>query len=385
VSRSQSSSVRYALFLPLILSLFLIVLTHSQPQSAPAPYRDASLPLDKRVDDLVSRMTLEEKVSQMINDAPAIERLGIPSYNWWSECLHGVGRAGIATVFPQAIGLAATWDTDLLHRVAVVTSDEARAKHHEAVRQGNRGQNHGLTFWSPNINIFRDPRWGRGQETYGEDPYLTARMGVAFVKGLQGDDPRYLKLVATPKHYAVHSGREPERHQFDARVDERDLRETYLPAFEACIREGKAFSIMGAYNRTNGEACCAHRKLLAEILRGEWGFTGYVVSDCGAIGDIFKGHRLVGSLEEASALAVKRGCDLDCFDEYKSLVKAVEQGLIKESEIDVAVKRLFEARFRLGMFDPPKRCRTRRSLTRSTIVLPIASWHSRRRASRLCY
>jgi len=355
MSRSNLGRAKYFLILLPILALILIVPSKSQDKSTLAPYLDPSLSFEQRVNDLVSRMTLEEKVSQMVNDAPAIERLGIPPYNWWSECLHGVARAGIATVFPQAIGLAATWDTDLQFQVATVTSDEARAKHHEAVRQHNYGQNYGLTFWSPNINIFRDPRWGRGQETYGEDPYLTARIGVAFVKGLQGDDPKYLKVVATPKHYAVHSGPESERHQFDARVEERDLRETYLPAFEACVREGKAFSVMGAYNRTNGEACCAHHKLLQQILRGEWGFGGYVVSDCGAIGDIFKGHHLVGSIEEASSLAVKQGCDLDCLDEYKSLVKAVHDGLIKESEIDVAVKRLFEARFRLGMFDPPDR------------------------------
>jgi len=354
MSRSNLGRMKYSFLLLPFLALCFIIPSKSQEKPAQAPYLDPSLPFEQRVNDLVSRMTLEEKVSQMINDAPAIERLGIPAYNWWSECLHGVARAGIATVFPQAIGLAATWDTDLHHQMATVTSDEARAKYHEALRQNNRGQNYGLTFWSPNINIFRDPRWGRGQETYGEDPYLTARLGVAFVKGLQGDDPKYLKLVATPKHYAVHSGPESERHHFDARVDERDLRETYLPAFEACVREGKAYSVMGAYNRTNGEACCAHHELLQRILRGEWGFGGYVVSDCGAIGDIFKGHHLVGSIEEASSLAVKRGCELDCFDEYKSLVQAVKNGLIQESEIDVAVKRLFEARFKLGMFDPPE-------------------------------
>ena len=232
------------------------------------PFQDPDRPLQERVEDLVSRLTLEEKVSQMVHGAAAIERLGIPEYNWWNECLHGVGRAGIATVFPQAIGLAATWDPDLMFRVATAISDEARAKHHEALRHGIRDIYTGLTFWSPNINIFRDPRWGRGQETYGEDPYLTARMGVAFVKGLQGDDPRYLKVVATPKHYAVHSGPEAERHHFDARVSERDLRETYLPAFRACVVEGKAASVMGAYNRTNGEPCCASPTLLNDIQIG---------------------------------------------------------------------------------------------------------------------
>jgi beta-glucosidase len=321
----------------------------------PGPaYQDVTLPVEKRVADLVARLTLEEKVSQMVHDAPAIERLGIPKYNWWSECLHGVARAGIATVFPQAIGLAATWNVDLLQRIAVAISDEARAKHHEAVRQGIRDIYKGLTFWSPNINIFRDPRWGRGQETYGEDPYLTARLGVAFVQGLQGDDPHYLKLVATPKHFAVHSGPEAERHRFDARVDERDLRETYLPAFEACIREGKAASVMGAYNRTNGEPCCASPTLLDKILRQEWGFDGYVVSDCWAIGDIYKHHKVVATVEEAAALAVQAGCDLNCGEAYSALLAAVAQGLIAEETIAQAVQRLFTARFRLGLFDPPE-------------------------------
>jgi len=323
--------------------------------SNPGPaYMDVTLPVEQRVDDLVSRMTLEEKISQMIYDAPAIERLGVPQYNWWNECLHGVGRAGIATVFPQAIGLAATWNSELMYRVATAISDEARAKHHDALRQNIRDIYTGLTFWSPNINIFRDPRWGRGQETYGEDPYLTSRMGVAFVRGLQGDDPRYLKLVATPKHFAVHSGPEPDRHHFDARVDERDLRETYLPAFEACVREAKAASVMGAYNRTNGEPCCASPTLLEQILRQEWGFDGYVVSDCGAIRDIYAHHKVVETPEEAAAIAVKAGCDLNCGGTYPALLSAVEKGLLSEEAIDQAVKRLFTARFRLGMFDPPE-------------------------------
>jgi beta-glucosidase len=260
----------------------------------------------------------------------------------------------VATVFPQAIGLAATWNTELMHRVATAISDEARAKHHEAVRRGDRSRYTGLTFWSPNINIFRDPRWGRGQETYGEDPYLTARMGVAFVKGLQGDDPRYLKVAATPKHFAVHSGPESARHRFDARVDERDLRGTYLPAFQACVQEGRAASVMGAYNRTNGEPCCASPALLEQILRREWGFGGYVVSDCGAIRDIYQGHKVASTAAEAAALAVKAGCDLNCGDTYIALREAVAQGLIAEAEIDRAVRRLFAARIRLGMFDPPQ-------------------------------
>ena len=321
--------------------------------NANAPYLNPSLPLDRRVDDLVSRMTLEEKVSQMMNVAPAIPRLGIPEYDWWNEALHGVAASGIATVFPQAIGLGATFNPRLINRVATVISEEARAKYHEAQRRGNRNRFYGLTFWSPNINIFRDPRWGRGQETYGEDPYLTARLGVEFVKGLQGDNPKYLKTVATPKHYAVHSGPEPERHRFNAPSAERDLRQTYLPAFRATVMEGNARSVMCAYNRTNGEPCCANPRLLDDILRGEWGFNGYVVSDCGAIEDIYLRHKFVKTPEEASAMAVKRGTDLECGDSYKSLVNAVRQGLISETEINRALKRLFEARFRLGMFDPP--------------------------------
>jgi beta-glucosidase len=317
-------------------------------------YKDPTRPIEERVDDLISRMTLEEKISQMVHGAPAIERLDVPEYNWWSECLHGVGRAGIATVFPQAIGLAATWNPDLMHQTATVISDEARAKHHEAARRGIREIYTGLTFWSPNINIFRDPRWGRGQETYGEDPYLTTQMGVAFVRGLQGDDPRYLKLVATPKHFAVHSGPEAERHHFDAIADGRDIRETYLPAFEASVREAKAASVMGAYNRINGEPCCASPTLLERILRQEWGFDGYVVSDCGAILDIYAHHKVVDTPEQAAALAVKAGCELNCGEVYPALLDAVQQGLISEDIIDRAVKRLFTARFRLGMFDPPE-------------------------------
>ena len=335
-----------------ILLAVLAALPLSNAQTQP-PYLNPNLPIQTRVDDLVSRMTLEEKVLQMQNAAPAIERLGIPQYEWWNEGLHGVARAGYATVFPQAIGLAATWDTKLMYQVADVISTEARAKHHEAARNNQRGRYYGLTFWSPNINIFRDPRWGRGQETYGEDPYLTARLGVEFVKGLQGNDPRYFKVIATPKHYAVHSGPEPERHSFDAVAYERDLRETYLPAFRATVVEGKAYSIMCAYNRTNGEPCCSNKKLY-DILRREWGFDGYVVSDCGAIRDIWEGHKFVKTEAEASALAVRAGTDLTCGNEYVKLLDVVKQGLISEAEIDTALKRLMTARFRLGMFDPPE-------------------------------
>ena len=317
-------------------------------------YLDPRRAVAERVDDLVARMTLEEKVSQMVNRSPAIDRLGIPQYDWWNECLHGVARAGIATVFPQAIGMAATWDVELVHRMAVVTSDEARAKYHDAVAKGIRRRNSGLTFWAPNINIFRDPRWGRGQETYGEDPYLTARVAVAFVRGLQGNDTRYLKVVSTPKHFAVHSGPEKDRHYFDARVSLKEMWETYLPAFEACVREAQAYSIMPAYNRTNGESCCVSQTLLEDILRNKWGFEGYVVSDCGSIRDLLLNHKLAKTREEAAAMGVKAGCDLNCGRYYLNLTKAVEQGLIFENEINRAVKRLFTARFKLGMFDPPE-------------------------------
>jgi len=302
-------------------------------------------------------MTLEEKVSQLLSVAPAIERLGVPQYNWWNEALHGVARAGVATVFPQAIGLASTWNLDLVYRLAEVISDEGRAKYHEAVRQGVRDIYTGLNFWCPNVNIFRDPRWGRGQETYGEDPYLTARLGVQFVRGLQGNDPRYLKTVATPKHFAVHSGPENLRHAFDARVSQRDLHLTYLPAFKACIVEGQAQSIMGAYNRVNGEPACASPTLLQKLLRDTWGFAGYVVSDCGAVDDIYRHHHVAQSSAEAAALAVKNGCDLECGCTYSlpcvygQLHDAVLMGLLAEEDLNRSVKRLFMARFRLGMFD----------------------------------
>lgn len=317
-------------------------------------YQDPSAPTEKRIDDLVSRMSLDEKVSQLMNDSPAIEHLGIPAYNWWNECLHGVARAGRATVFPEAIGLAATWDQSLMFRVATAISDEARAKYHEALRRNEHNIYEGLTFWTPNINLFRDPRWGRGMETYGEDPYLTARMAVQFIKGLQGDDPKYLKTVSTAKHYAVHSGPESSRHTFDAVVTEADLWESYLPHFEAAIKEGGAYSVMCAYNSVDGKPACANPTLLDEILRKKWGFQGYVVSDCGAIDDIYRRHKFVPTAPEGVALAVKAGTDLSCGTEYTNLIPAVRSGLIAESEIDVSVKRLFRARFKLGMFDPPE-------------------------------
>jgi beta-glucosidase len=333
-----------------VLLLFLPVMSASQEP----PYKNPNLPVGQRVDDLVARMTLEEKISQMVYNSPAIERLDIPEYNWWNEALHGVARNGIATVFPQAIGLAATWDTDLMLRVATVISDEARAKYNKAISRGERGIYQGLTLWSPNVNIFRDPRWGRGMETYGEDPYLTGEMGVQFIRGLQGDDARYLKTIATPKHFAVHSGPEPDRHTFNAMVSDYDLRETYLAQFRKCIVEGQAYSVMCAYNRFRGDACCGSNFLIQKTLREEWGFKGMMVSDCWAVPDMYNFHKIVDSAEEASATAVKAGTDLECGNAYPSLEEAVEQGLITEAELDISVRRLFEARFKLGMFDLPE-------------------------------
>jgi len=321
------------------------------------PYQDESLPFAARAKDLVSRMTLDEKVLQMKDVAPAIPRLGVPEYNWWNEGLHGVARSGLATVFPQAIGLAAMWDDSAMFRMATVISDEARAKYEEYVRHDNHQRYQGLTFWSPNINLFRDPRWGRGQETYGEDPFLTGRLAVQFIRGLQGDDPKYFKTIATVKHFAVHSGPEPERHTFDAVVSERDLRESYLPHFEAGIRTGGAYSLMCAYNRIDGHPACGSDMLLKDILRGEWKFPGYVVSDCGAIDDMYLRHKVVSTAAQAAALGVKTGTDLDCGRVYPHLVDAVKQGLISEAQIDTSVTRLFLARFKLGMFDAPEHVR----------------------------
>lgn len=346
---------RIAMVLLPAAAVSLLTASRHLASEAKPPYLDSSVPVAERVNDLVSRMTPAEKMSQLVYNSPAIDRLGIPAYQWGSECLHGIAYAGVATVFPQSIGLGASWDPELIHRMANAISDEGRAKYHEALRQNRQRQYYGLTFFAPNVNIFRDPRWGRGQETYGEDPYLTARMGVAYVQGLQGDDPTYLKVIATPKHFAAHSGPEPDRHRFSAEVDERDLRETYLPAFEACLREGGAFSVMGAYSRLNGEPDCASHRLLDQILRREWGFRGYVVSDCYGIKDIFENQHLAGSLEQASAMALRAGCDLNCGNEYLSLPTALRQGLITEADVDTAVKRVLEARFRLGMFDPPER------------------------------
>lgn len=330
--------------------------------ATPPPYLQTQRSFEQRAADLVSRMTLEEKAAQMQNAAPAIPRLGVPAYDWWNEALHGVARAGGATVFPQAIGMAATFDLPLMHEVATAISDEARAKHHRFLRQHQHARYQGLTFWSPNINIFRDPRWGRGQETYGEDPFLTARMGVTFVQGLQGegsDAPknaqgeRYRKLDATAKHFAVHSGPEADRHHFDARPSQRDLYETYLPAFEALVKDGKVDAVMGAYNRVYGESASASKFLLQDVLRQQWGFKGYVVSDCWAIVDVWKHHKIVATREQAAALAVTHGTELECGEEYSTLPAAVHQGLIDEAQIDTALQTLMTARMRLGMFDPP--------------------------------
>jgi beta-glucosidase len=318
-------------------------------------YQDLDRTFEARAADLVSRMTLEEKVAQLQNDAPAIPRLGVPAYEWWNEALHGVARAGAATVFPQAIGLAATFDVPLMTQVGTAISDEGRAKHHEFASREQRKRYQGLTFWSPNINIFRDPRWGRGQETYGEDPHLTARMGVAFVKAMQGDDPKYRKVDATAKHYVVHSGPEADRHVFDVHPSDRDLWETYMPAFQALVQEGKVASVMGAYNRVNGESASASHWLLTDILRKQWGFDGYVVSDCDSVEDVWKFHKIVATPEEAAALAVKSGDEVNCGRTYAALTQAVKKGLITEAEIDIAARRAFLTRFRLGMFDPPER------------------------------
>jgi beta-glucosidase len=326
-----------------------------QSDSAPIKYLNPDLSPEERAADLVARMTLPEKISQMQNGAPAIPRLKIAAYDWWNEALHGDARAGLATVFPQAIGLAATFDVDLEHRIASAISTEARAKYNDAQRHDNHQRYYGLTFWSPNINIFRDPRWGRGQETYGEDPYLTSEMGLAFIKGMQGDDPHYFKTIATSKHFAVHSGPEVSRHQFDARVDEQDLDNTYLYAFRKTLSPGGADSVMCAYNSLDGSPACASELLLQDELRKKFKFKGYVVSDCGAITDVFEGHRFAASMAEAAAKSVKAGTDLTCGHEYSTLAEAVQKGFITEARIDESVKRLFVARIRLGMFDPPAR------------------------------
>jgi beta-glucosidase len=347
-----------------LAALFTFMLLRCAAQTGSPVYLDPSQPINVRVDDLVGRMTLEEKASQLVNQARAIPRLQVPGYDWWSEALHGVANAGKATVFPEPIGLAATFDDSLIHEMAIVIGTEARAKHNQAVRAGRRDIMEGLDFWSPNINIFRDPRWGRGQETYGEDPFLTGRMGVAFVTGLQGDDPKYFRVISTPKHFAVHSGPEPTRHTIDVQVSKHDMEDTYLPAFRATVTEGKAESVMCAYNRVNGQPACANNFLLQSQLRGAWKFNGYVVSDCDAIVDIYEGHHFTKSQAEAAAIALKTGMDNECADfftvtrddhDYRPYIDAVKQGLLSEADLDVTLKRLFTARMRLGMFDPDDR------------------------------
>ena len=339
--------------LPIIFILLSVIVTNGWAQSE--QFRNPDLPMEERINDLIGQLTLDEKIAQLNYDAPAIERLNIPSYNWWNEALHGVARNGRATVFPQAIGLAATFDDSLLFRVATAISDEARAKYEAAQALGNRGRYTGLTFWSPNVNIYRDPRWGRGQETYGEDPYLTSRMGVAFVKGLQGDHPTYLKAAACAKHYVVHSGPEGERHTFNATPPRKDFHETYLPAFEALVKEADVEIVMCAYNRTYDEPCCGNSFLLQDILRDQWGFDGHVTSDCWALVDFHEYHKVTESPEASAALAFRNGVNVNCGSTSPYLKGALEQNLISEEEIDQALFPLLRTRFRLGLMDPSER------------------------------
>ena len=336
---------KFKILLPVILYFVCNVV------AAQNIYLDPSKPVDDRVKDLVSKLTLDEKVHQMMNSAPAIPRLSIPAYDWWNEALHGVARSGVATIFPQAIGLAATFDDKLVLQESSAISDEARAMYNAAQADDYHQRYGGLTFWTPNINIFRDPRWGRGQETYGEDPFLTSKMGVAFVTGLQGTDPDHLKVAACAKHFAVHSGPERLRHTFNAQASPKDLFETYLPAFHALVN-AHVEAVMCAYNRTNNEPCCGSNLLLDTVLREKWKFKGHVVSDCGAIADFYMGHHVVPGQPEAVAMAVKHGVDLNCGDEYPALIEAVKRGLITEKEIDAALSTLLKTRFKLGMFDP---------------------------------
>jgi beta-glucosidase len=336
-------------------------------QSSPAPdsplYLDPAQPVEVRVNDLVSRMTLEEKISQLVNQSREIPRLQVPTYDWWSEALHGVAGPGIATVFPEPIGLAATFDAPLIHQMGAAIGTEGRAKHNIAVRAGRRDLLEGLDFWSPNINIARDPRWGRNQETYGEDPFLTGRMGVAFVTGMQGDDPKYLRVIATPKHFAVHSGPEPVRHTINVVVSKHDMEDTYLPAFRAAVVEGHAGSVMCSYNSVNGEPACANTFLLQNQLRGAWKFDGYVVTDCDAVDEILSTHHFTRTIAEAAAISMKAGVDNECVDsyakatdnsDYVKYLDAVKLGLVTEKDVDTSVERLLAARFRLGLFDPPE-------------------------------
>jgi beta-glucosidase len=338
-----------------LISLAITLLLFTNCANTISESKKQPIDFEKKAEALVAEMTLEEKVSQMSHESPAIERLGIPEYNWWNECLHGVGRAGRATVFPQAIGLAATFDRDQMSKISTIISDEARAKHHEFASRGKRGIYQGLTYWTPNINIFRDPRWGRGMETYGEDPYLSGELAVRFIKGLQGNDPNYFKLIATAKHFAVHSGPEVDRHRFNATPSPQDFLNTYSPHFEKVVKEASVYSIMCAYNSYYGKPCCGNKDL-SSLLRDDWGFDGYIVSDCWAVRDFYdknkETHQIVDTKKEAAALAVKAGTDLNCGNSYPALVQAVKDGLITEDELDVSLVRLFVARLRLGLFAP---------------------------------
>ena len=343
-----------------IATFLTVTVLYAQDGQKPA-YLNPDLPASQRAEDLVRRMTVEEKVTQLVNQSRAIPRLNVPDYDWWSEASHGVATKG-TTEFPNPVGLAATFDTDAIYRMAVVIGTEGRIKHVQGMRDGHSDIFEGLDFWAPNINIFRDPRWGRGQETFGEDPFLTARMGVAFVRGMQGDDPKYYRVISTPKHFAVHSGPEPSRHKDDIKVSKHDQLDTYLPAFRATVTEGKAGSVMCAYNSINGQPACVNEFLLQDQLRRKWNFQGYVVSDCEAVVNIFRDHRFTRTQAEASALALQRGMDNECIDfskvnddhDYKPYLDAYRQGILKESEIDRALIRLFTARIKLGMFDPPE-------------------------------
>lgn len=343
--------IKCSFYFIIVFGFFLVGYINAQEQNENFKWQNSCLSLDERADALLLEMTLKEKMSQLLDVSVGLPRLDIPLYNWWNECLHGVARNGRSTVFPQAIGLAASFDTDLAFRVASAISDEARAKFNISVANDNRARYAGLTFWTPNINIFRDPRWGRGQETYGEDPFLTSRVGVAFVKGLQGDDPVYLKAAACAKHFAVHSGPEALRHEFDAVVSNMDLYDTYLPAFEALVKEANVESVMGAYNRVLGEPACGSKLLLQDILRDKWGFTGHVVSDCGALADFHLYHKVTSNVVESAALALNMGVDLNCGTTYKHLEEAFKQGLIDEETINARLKALLKTRIKLGLLD----------------------------------
>ncbi len=336
------------------LVFFLLISSYIYGQSQ-VIYLDTSQPIEVRVNDLISKLTLEEKVSQMMHRSPAIPRLNMPAYNWWNECLHGVARSGTATVFPQSIGLGATFDDDLIFRIGTAVSDEARAMYNASIKKGYYDHYAGLTFWTPNINIFRDPRWGRGQETYGEDPFLTSKLGVSYVKALQGNNPKYLKIAACAKHFAVHSGPEKLRHEFNAKVSDKDLYETYLPAFKALV-DANVEAVMCAYNRTNDTPCCGNNLLLKQILRDKWNFKGHIVSDCWALSDIDTRHKVTKNKVESAALALKSGVNLNCGDTYDPyLIDAVKLGLVTEKEIDQSLSILLKTKFKLGMFDPPEK------------------------------